>query len=136
MKCQKPFTQVHIAHHWHKMQPLITTHKPVPSVCAAEVFLLGSLRDWPQLEIRHGFTGTVDRPNGDIPGVCCALHVQQRQPSLLDCQVGLHPPGCGIKAAGSNARSSMHTSKLCSLTYSSADSWTAAGVVQGVQHAV
>lgn len=56
------------------------------AVCA-EVLLLGRVRDWPQLEVWYGLPGTPDRSHRGLPGLCGTLHVQQCQPSVLDCQV-------------------------------------------------
>lgn len=53
----------------------------------AEVFLLGPLYHWPQLEVRDGLPGTADRTNSGVPGVRCAIHVPKYQPHLLGCQV-------------------------------------------------
>lgn len=58
----------------------------IPSY-APEVLLLGPLCNWPQLEVGHGLSGTTDRTNSGLPGVCRALHGTQPQPSVLDCQV-------------------------------------------------
>lgn len=65
------------------------------SVCA-EVLLLGRVRDWPQLEVWYGLPGTPDRSHHGLPGLCGTLHVEQCQPSVLDCQVR----GGGREAAG------------------------------------
>jgi hypothetical protein len=57
------------------------------AVLSAALLLLGSLRDWAQLEVWHGLAAAADRTNSGVPGLCGTIHVAEGHTSNHGGQV-------------------------------------------------